>query len=211
VSALAAIAAGASPAQGQSGGAAWRPERHEKDDWLDKIPGKHRLVFDTISPEGFGEALAFANNFMRTNQSDYGLQNNDLAVVIVVRHNSTAFGYNDAVWAKYGLPLSLRVGFTDPKTKQAPKSNLYRASDYGQMLPNRGSTLDTVVNLGVVVAVCQLATRGIATSLAQTTGQTADKVYEELVANVVSNARMVPAGIVAVSRAQERGYTFVRS
>ena len=31
----------------------------------------------------------------------------------------------------------------------------------------------------------------------------------ELVANIVSNARMVPAGIVAVNRAQERGYTLV--
>ena len=32
---------------------------------------------------------------------------------------------------------------------------------------------------------------------------------DELVANIVSNARMVPAGIVAVNRAQERGYTLV--
>ena len=25
----------------------WQPERHTQDDWLDQIPGKHRLVFDT--------------------------------------------------------------------------------------------------------------------------------------------------------------------
>jgi hypothetical protein len=33
-------------------------------------------------------------------------------------------------------------------------------------------------------------------------------INEELIANIVTNAHMVPAGIVAVSRAQERGYTF---
>jgi len=29
------------------------------------------------------------------------------------------------------------------------------------------------------------------------------------VANLVGNAHMVPAGIIAVNRAQERGYSFV--
>jgi intracellular sulfur oxidation DsrE/DsrF family protein len=30
----------------------------------------------------------------------------------------------------------------------------------------------------------------------------------ELAANLVGNSRLVPAGIVAVNRAQERGYSF---
>ena len=212
-SALAVSAmAGISTAQGQTAQTApWRPERHEKDDWLDKLPGKHRLVFDTTSPTGFGEAILYANNFIRVNQNDYGLQNRDVAVVIGVRHNSTPFAYNDAIWTKYGMPLALRTGFTDPKTNQAPKVNLYKAADYGPQLPNRGTTLDSILTLGAQLAVCQIATRGIADALAQTTGQVSDTVYNELVANLVTNARMVPAGIVAVNRAQERGYSFARS
>jgi intracellular sulfur oxidation DsrE/DsrF family protein len=35
-----------------------------------------------------------------------------------------------------------------------------------------------------------------------------DDVFKELTERLVPNARMVPAGIVAVSRAQEHGYTF---
>jgi hypothetical protein len=27
----------------------WQPECHEKDDWLDKLPSKHGLVFDTTT------------------------------------------------------------------------------------------------------------------------------------------------------------------
>jgi intracellular sulfur oxidation DsrE/DsrF family protein len=44
--------------------------------------------------------------------------------------------------------------------------------------------------------------------MAQASGGNADAVYNEVVGNLVANSHMVPAGIVAVSRGQERGYTF---
>ena len=187
----------------------WQPERHEKDDWLDKASSKHRLVFDTTTPDGLGEAIAFASNFIRVNRTDYGVQNDDLAVVIVVRHRSTPFAYNDAIWAKYGTPMASRAQFTDPKTKIAPKVNVYNAADYGAQLPNRGTTLDFLLKQGVQLAVCQVATRGMAGTIAEATGGNTDAIYNELVASIGSGARMVPAGIVAVNRAQERGYSFV--
>ncbi len=206
----AALATGAATAQGQSTAVThWQPERHEKDDWLDKLPGKHRLVFDTTTPAGLGEAIAFCNNFMRVNRSDYGLKDNDLAVVIVVRARSTAFGYNDAIWAKYGNVISKRADFEDPKTKQAANSNLYNAADYGDRLNNRGTTLDSLSKQGVQLAVCSVATRGIAGAIAEAVGGNTDAINSELVANILGNARMVPAGIVAVNRAQERGYSLV--
>ena len=58
------------------------------------------------------------------------------------------------------------------------------------------------------LAVCSLATRGAATAIAKKSGAKVDDVFKELTEHLVPNARMVPAGIVAVSRAQERGYTF---
>ena len=71
---LTGFATGTATAQGQSTAVTrWQPERHEKDDWLDKIPGKHRLVFDTTTPAGLAEAIAYCNNFMRVNRSDYAL------------------------------------------------------------------------------------------------------------------------------------------
>jgi intracellular sulfur oxidation DsrE/DsrF family protein len=189
----------------------WEPARHEKDDWLDQLPGKHRLVFDTITPEGLAQALAFANNYMRVNKSDYGLKDNDLAVVIVVRARSTPFGYNDAIWAKYGAPIAKRAQFQDPKTKQPPKSNLYNAAGYDELLANRGTTLESLFKMGVQLAVCSVATRGFAGSIAEAVGAKTDDINAELIANLQSNSRMVPAGIVAVNRAQERGYSLVTS
>jgi intracellular sulfur oxidation DsrE/DsrF family protein len=45
--------------------------------------------------------------------------------------------------------------------------------------------------------------------IAEAMGGNQDAIFNELTANIVSNARMVPAGIVAVNRAQERGYSLV--
>jgi intracellular sulfur oxidation DsrE/DsrF family protein len=208
---LAAIAAGgvAMAREKSKPDARWEPARHEKDDWLDKLPGKHRLVFDTTTPNGFGEAMLFANNYLGVNQKDYGLKANELALVIVARHQSTPFGYNDAMWAKYGEPFAAMSRAEDPKTKAAPKVNIYNSGDYANLLPSRGVWVESLQKQGVQLAVCSVATRAYAGNAARATGANVDAIFDELVANLVGNARMVPAGIVAVNRAQERGYSLV--
>jgi hypothetical protein len=174
----------------------WRPAREPKDDWLDQIPGKHRLFFDAVSAEGAAAAIRFAENFYTGNKNGYGLEQADVAVVICLRHRATQFAFTDAIWAKYGAALSESDKFTDPKTGQAPIVNVHRAG------------LDGHVKRGVHFAVCHLATTRLANFIARKTDANADAIYKELTANAIGNAHFVPAGIVAVSRAQERGYTF---
>ena len=199
----AALGAGASSAQAQSSdGGRWQPARHSVDDWFDQVPGTHRFLLDTTTPEGAGLALTFVNNYFTGNQNAYGLQNADLAVVIVMRHLSTLFAYNDTIWSKYGVTITQRTNFNDPNTKQPPTINVYNAT-------SRGTTLDSLLKRGVHLAVCQLSTRGNAAAIATAAGVSADVIYNELVANLLSNAHIVPAGIVAVNRAQEHGYSFV--
>ncbi|MGH9563980.1 MAG: hypothetical protein ACRD3S_21215 [Terracidiphilus sp.] len=185
---------------------AWRPARHAQDDWLDKIPGQHRLVFDTTTADGLASALQFASNYFVANQESYGLKNMDLAVVIVARHKSTSFAYSDVIWAKYGKQLSEHAEFVDPKTKQPPTVNLYttEGDDSGQ--PGR---MDALIKKGVQFAVCQMSTRRIAEKIAQAHGVEGDAIAKEISANLIGNARLVSAGIVAVNRAQERGYSLV--
>src|SRR5579863_3476821 len=208
---LAAMAfGGVAMAQQKSAAAArWEPARHEKDDWFDQLPGKHRLVFDTTAHDGVGDAILFANNFLRVNRADYNLQNSDLAVVIVVRHRATPFGYNDAMWAKYGPTIAARAKVEDPKSKLAPKINIFNSTDYADLLANRETTLDSLFKQGVQLAVCSVSTRGYAGAIAQAVGGDANAIFNELTSNLMSNSRMVPAGIVAVNRAQERGYSLV--
>jgi intracellular sulfur oxidation DsrE/DsrF family protein len=54
-----------------------------------------------------------------------------------------------------------------------------------------------------------MATRAAAQLIAQKSGGNVDAIYKELTDNLVANGHMVPAGIVAVNHAQERGYSFV--
>jgi len=166
----------------------FEPARHDKDDWMDQMPGKHRLVIDTTSADGFRDGLLFASNFMLANRNDYGLQNQDMAVIVVARHLSTEFGFNDAMWAKYGAAL---------QAKESPKVN------------PQATSLASLATQGVQFAVCSMATRRLAGTIAKAVNGNADTIFNEISANLVSNGRMVSAGIIAVNRAQERGYTFV--
>jgi hypothetical protein len=201
-----ALAAGAPLANAQSAAGGFSPARHTQDDWMDRIPGKHRFVFDSTTPAGFGAALAFANNFMTANKDGYGLNDQDSAIIIVARHFSTTFAYNDAMWAKYGKAIPPFAALDDPRTKQRALVNMFGVASYADG-PNMGTTIDAVLKRGAHFAVCQMATRFFSGMLAQAVGGTADSVYNELVANLVGNSHVVAAGIVAVNRAQERGFT----
>ena len=186
--------------------ATWRPARHPQDDWYDKVPGIHHFVFDSTTADGMALALRFADNYFTANHDGYGLNDSDLAVVIVARHKSTPFAYNDAMWAKYGKQLSEHAEFTDPKTKTPPTVNLYAAADDGT---GQAGRLNGLIKKGVQFAVCQMSTHGISGKIAQATGAKADAVFKEISANLVGNSHLVAAGILAVNRAQERGYSFV--
>ncbi len=185
------------------------PARHAEDDWLDQTTAGHRFFYDTMTADACGQALFFARNFFVANASGYNLSDADVAQVICLRHASASFAFTDAMWVKYGDALSVRSGnFLDPKTKQAPTVNVYLAASYGDALRNVNVTIEQLAKRGVRFAVCGLSTRTTAQLIAQKTGGNVDVVLKELSAHLVPNARIVPAGIVTVSRAQERGYTF---
>src|SRR5262249_23215634 len=162
-----AIAANESAeAQAATESGRWQPRRHPVDDWMDRVTGSHRLGVDSTKPAGLGSAIWYANNFYIANQSGYQLGHTDLAVVIVLRHGSTAFAFTDAMWAKYGTVLAQRINFDDPKTKQRPKINVYNSTTHGDLLPSGGITLDALAERGVHFAVCQIATRRLAAAIA---------------------------------------------
>ncbi len=184
----------------------WEPARHPQDDWFAQLPGKHRLFFDATSPMGAGDALQFSSNFLYASKMGYQLGDDDNAVVICLRHWATCFAFSDAIWAKYGAVFTERSKFVDPKTNAAPVINVYLSKGYGMMLSNRDNTFQDAVSHRIHFAVCDMATRALAGQVASKMGSKLDEVYPELKAAAHQNSHFVPAGIVAVNRAQERGY-----
>lgn len=195
--ALGAVGAlfGAAPARAAGGG--FEATRHEQDAWLDSLPGSHRVIFDTWTHERFREAVQFAGNFYRGNKDGYNLTEKDLAVIIGVRHHTQPFAFNDATWAKYGKYFSARMQFTDPQTKQPPVVNPMSAQ------------LTALVKQGMQFSICALTTRAYTKIISDATGVSQDEVFKDLSANTLGPAHFVPAGVVGISRAQERGYTVI--
>jgi intracellular sulfur oxidation DsrE/DsrF family protein len=169
----------------------WQPARDARDDWFEQIPGRHRLFFDTLTDGGLREARTFANNYFDASKSGYGLDQGDVAVVICLRHMATPFAFTDAFWVKYGPALAESLKLADPKTVANPHK----------------TQLEALIKRGVHIAVCDMASHRFAGGIARKVNGDAEAIYKEMVATVVGNAHFVAAGIVAVNRAQERGYS----
>jgi len=173
---------------------AWEAAHHEQDEWLADNTAKHRVIFDTWNAERFPDAVQFAGNIFETNKTDYDVPTKDMAVVICVRHHTTPFAFNDAMWAKYGKTFSGRMEWVDPTTKEAPTTNIH------------ARRLTALFAQGLQLAVCNRTTRALVNMIAQQTDVKPEDVRKELTSNTVGPSHFVPAGVVAVTRAQERGY-----
>ena len=207
----AAIIVGSKSATGQTPAARFQPARHEQDAWLNTVPGKHRTFIDCASVGSAGSGLLYANNLYVANKGGYQLSESDVAIVVCLRHFATVFAFNDAIWAKYGKAIGEVVQFSDPMTKQAPASNLLNASDYGPALSNMGITIASVVKRGTQFAVCDMATNMVSGRVAAAIKANPQEIYKEFVSNLIPNSHVVAAGVVAVNRAQEYGYTLLTS
>ncbi|MGH9144144.1 MAG: hypothetical protein ACRD2I_23655 [Vicinamibacterales bacterium] len=114
---------------------------------------------------------------------------------ICLRHSATPFAFTDPFWAKYGPAIADSLKLTDPKLTVNP----HRAQ------------LDALIKRGVHYAVCDMASHRYAGLIARKTDGDAEAIDKEMAANVVGNAHFVTAGIIAVSRAQERGYSIAHT
>jgi hypothetical protein len=182
----------AATAEAQAPSAA--PRRHPIDDWMDALPAAHRMMFDAVTSKGAEDILHYASNFFTANKSGYDLESRDLGVIIILRHQATPYAFSDAIWAKYGNALA-----TELKLGNTPTANPSLTG---------GEGLEALGTLGAHFAVCGMATRRYAGILARSSGGTTDAIFDELGKNLIRNAHLTPAGIVAVGRAQERGFTF---
>jgi hypothetical protein len=208
--AAAGLAATAANAQRTGGSATsdFSPERHENDAWFDALSGSHRIFIDSSTPDGGASAMLYANNLYVQQESAYGGSATDLALVICFRRGSTAFGFSDAIWSKYGEIFGSVMQITDTETQAAPRMNPVAVAGRSG-LSNRNVTLGALRANGAQFAICSVATRNMARRVADATGGNADAVLDELVAGAIENGRFVPAGVVAATRAQEYRYSLL--
>jgi len=206
--AVAGLTVAASTATAQSAGASgFQPTRHASDAWFDELPGQHRVFIDSATALGGAEAVLYANNLYGAQENAYAGEPADFAMIVCFRHFSTPFGYTDAMWAKYGAVFNSIMNFPDPATGQAFTVNPLNQT--AAPLPNAGFTIDLVTGKGAHFGICRAATGFFSGQIAQATGGSQPDVFDELLANAIPNSRFVAAGVMALTRAQEYGYSLL--
>jgi hypothetical protein len=174
---------------------------HALDQWIAAMPGRYKFVLDVVTPEHVSE-MAYARNFLSASMNDYQLTEQDHAIIVVLRHTATPWGFNDAMWAKYAV--GEKLGVNEPRTEvKATRNPLFKTAD------GRDSTIAWLAARGVHFALCGLSTSRLANGWARAAGATAADVRAELVANTVPNGHVMAAGVVAVQRAQMLGFAGV--
>lgn len=195
---IAALAGISTPAAAQQ--AATRMANPDHDAWMQRARGEHRQLFHSTSP-GDGAAMLMAMNFLDVYAADYGAAPGHVSAVIGVHGSALPIGLNDAAWDKY--ELGKRINVTDPNTKEPARRNVFAVG--GPI------SIDTAIARGVVLLVCNVALTLTARSLAAARSLPEADVYNELRQSILPGAVLVPGLVVAIGRAQEHGFTYVRA
>src|SRR5690606_14151566 len=94
---------------------------------------------------GGTNAARYATNILNAHVNAYGGSDDEMAMILCYRHASTPFGFNDAMWAKYGATLATmsRIPVEEGET---PSKNPQTAA------------IEGLVERGVHFAICNSAT-----------------------------------------------------
>lgn len=176
----------------------------EDEAWLNRLTGKHRQVFDAVTPnDGWG--VVFATNFLDTSMKAYGLKQSEVTTVLSLRHMASALALNDAIWAKYKLGALLNV--TDKSTHAHATRNIFSHLRAGDM-PMADAGIAELLARGAVVTACNAALSFMSGMAATAAGLPPQNAKAEWLANLIPGVVVVPAGVLAVNRAQEHHCTY---
>lgn len=202
----AAVAAGAlalphvakaSPAEGVDGA-------NVDEAWLAKLTGKHKQFFDAVSVND-GFPMGFAMNFLNMYNDAYKIPDANLSAVVGLRHFSIPLGFTDDIWKRYKLGEFTKV--MDPATKAPATRNIYYKAHDGELMMS-GMAIDKLQARGVGFTVCNMALTILSGLMASNAGVTADVAKKEWTAALIPGMALVPAGVIAVNRAQEKGCAY---
>ena len=179
------------------------PGSSEFEQWLGKIKGKHRQLFDCPAPNG-GMPMAWARVFLMTNKA-VGASEKDVTAVLVFRHNGIPLGMESGLWSKY--KFGEMFGANNPETKEPMTANPFWEPKEGS-LPLPGMGINELQKDGVLFGICDMALTVYSKMAAGKMNLDAADVKKEWVAGILPGVQIVPSGVLAVNRAQEHGCTY---
>ncbi len=168
--------------------------------WLNKITGKHKMLFD--APEvNSGMPVVWPRVWLNGNNENYGTKDTDNSAVIVLRHAGIPIAMQDALWVKYKLGEAFSIKDGDA----AATRNIFAKQ---MPLPLPGTGIEQLLASGAQFGVCNVALTVYSGMVAQKMNMDAAAVKADWVAGLMPGVQVVPSGVLAVSRAQEKGCSY---
>lgn len=168
------------------------------DAWMGQLKGKHRQFFHAIDLND--RAMLMATNYLDAYQNEFAEKPGEATAVIGVHGPALYLGFNDAAWKKYAFGKAANL--IDPTTKEPSVRNIFATG--GEL------AVDTAQKRGILFLICNTALRLRSRAIAKERNETYEVVYKDLEASRLPGTILVPALVVAINRAQEKGVTYVR-
>jgi hypothetical protein len=171
--------------------------------WLDEFRGRHKQVYDLggVDLDQDPRPLRFARNYLDTFSDVYALEFPDVNTAVGISNSAFPMNASDRLWEKYRL--GERAKIIDPTTMKPAVRNVF--------LDGSPLSVKAMQARGTVFWQCNVALGVIAQQLSQVMKMPVDEVRADLLAGLNPGVRLVPAHVMALGLAQERGFTYVKA
>ena len=196
------------------------------DDWLSEVKGTHRCLFDFPQHKN-GFPLLHILNYINTYATAYKTGPGQVGAVGTFYsagpQASIPLGFNDAMWAKYGLGAYLGLKDSAGKAYTRNVFNQPTPDDLHLLMQVMDSPaipalapavpalgIESLQKMGAKFILCANALGIWCLELeARGKGKAAD-IEKELRANLLPGVTIVPAMVIAIEKAQEAGIRYNR-
>ena len=182
--------------------------RTPSDDWMKQLKGKHRQIFD-MKTHANGVGLLHVRNYLDTWRDAYHLTDQDVTPVLTFYGAGLPMGFDDSAWAKYPFGDAMKV--TDPKTNAPARRNIFYQPETGDTIAfgMLDSSIDQLVARGTVCIMCNNALAFWTMQLEKGGMGKAADIRADLVQHLLPGVSLVPAMVIAIGQAQERGCAYM--
>jgi intracellular sulfur oxidation DsrE/DsrF family protein len=176
----------------------------DAETWFKKVKGKHKIVYDATEPND-GFPIIWSWVFYQTNNQT-GTPDNELTAVVVLRHGAIPLAMEDKLWEKYKLGKTFKI--VDPNTTATAIKNPFYVPEAKMWIDFGIQGIKSLQARGVMFCVCDMALTVNSVKVAAEMNLKAEDVKKEWVAGLLPGIQIVPSGVWAVGRAQEKGCAY---
>lgn len=173
--------------------------------WTDRVTGKARGVFDSPEIED-GGGMFRAIMWMNQNREVYGLKDEEMSAVLVVRHAAIPMVATDEYWQQY------RVG----KRRKVKDWSVNKWAERNPFLehPTEGKkpatySLNALQQRGGIILACNLAFSQIVYDVAKQEKLESAAARTKALTYLLPGVILQPSGVFGVLRAQSAGCGYI--